>query len=70
MRRRLGSGDLGLLVPVGNPASLAEGIEQILACPDESNVMAAKSQHYVSSTLTWDDTVSAYTQLYRDLLRK
>jgi glycosyltransferase involved in cell wall biosynthesis len=63
------SGDLGLLVPVGNPASLAEGIEQILTCPDDSKAMAVKSQHYVLSNFTWGDTASAYVQLYRDLLR-
>ncbi|MBT6156181.1 MAG: glycosyltransferase [Planctomycetaceae bacterium] len=64
-----GSGDLGLLVPVGNPASLTEGIEQILTRPDGLNTMAVKSQHYVASSLTWDSTASAYAQLYRDLLR-
>ena len=64
-----GNGDLGLLVPVGNPASLAEGIERILIRPDESNAMSVKSQHYVSLNLTWDDTASAYAQLYHDLLR-
>ena len=63
------SGELGLLVPVGSPAMLAEGIEQILTHPDECKAMATESQLHVSSNLTWDMTATAYDQLYRDLLR-
>ncbi len=63
------SGELGLLVPVGSPAMLAEGIEQILTRSDECKAMATESQLHVSSNLTWDMTATAYDQLYRDLLR-
>jgi glycosyltransferase involved in cell wall biosynthesis len=63
------NGDLGLLVPVGSPALLAEGIEQILTCSDECRAMATESQLHVSSNLTWDTSAAAYDQLYRNLLR-
>jgi glycosyltransferase involved in cell wall biosynthesis len=61
-------GVTGKLVHTREPADFADAIEWVLDRPDESAAMATRAGEWVRSTLTVDRMVSAYRNLYREML--
>lgn len=61
-------GVTGRLVQNRTPVDFADAIEQVLDHPEESAAMAARASDYVRNTLTLDRMVTAYRNLYREML--
>ncbi len=57
-------GDNGRLFKVGDPASCAEVLREMLAQADLSREQGRRLQERVRSSLTWDACVSRYMALY------
>lgn len=58
----------GKLVDTRNPVHFADAIERVLGHPDESTAMAERAYQHVSNALSLERMISAYRNLYRELL--
>jgi glycosyltransferase involved in cell wall biosynthesis len=63
------SSKTGILVPPGDPQSLAQGILQLLSDPAWARVMGKNAQSY-ASRFTIQNTAKSHDALYRSLLNK
>jgi sugar transferase (PEP-CTERM/EpsH1 system associated) len=61
-------GDNGLLVPVGNPAALAERLGYLVDHQDERTRMGHAGRERVERRFNWDATVESYLSVYDDVL--
>ncbi len=61
-------GQTGRLVDTRDPGDFADAIDWVLAHPEESQAMAARGAQYVRTHLPMEKMVSAYRQLYAELL--
>jgi len=59
----------GFLVPVGNASQLAASIETLVQAPEVRRRFGAASRLKITEKFNWDKTVSAYMQVYDELLR-
>lgn len=62
-------GVTGLLVPPGNPATIADSISRLLENPDAARAMAAAGVERVRDTFSADVMARKYLDLYREILR-
>ena len=58
----------GYLVPVADPAALADTLAKMIADPSETRRMGAEGRRFVDETFNWDRTVEQYLSIYDDLL--
>jgi glycosyltransferase involved in cell wall biosynthesis len=61
-------GVTGLLVPPGNPATIADSISRLLENPDAARAMAAAGVERVRDTFSADVMARKYLDLYREIL--
>lgn len=64
------SGETGHLVPIANPAALAEAMAQIMAMPTEQRLrMGARGRLFVKQNFSMSQIAGQWEQLYSQLLR-
>jgi len=64
----LRGGKWGTIIDSNSPKDLATAIRSHLESPQTLKGLALTAQHLISQDLTWDNTVAAYTELYRKQL--
>lgn len=60
----ISDGETGLLVPPGDPATLADAIRRLWRSPDEARRLGAAGRQRVRQQLTWDDAAQQFEALY------
>jgi glycosyltransferase involved in cell wall biosynthesis len=60
--------ETGILVPPASAASLARGLETLLAAPQRAEAMGQAGQKHVQALFSWENAVNSYTALYDRLL--
>ena len=60
----------GIIVPTGDPVSLAEAVNKILYNDDLRIAMGDNSRRIAESTLTWDDVAEKYLRICSHLIKK
>lgn len=70
IRDLLGGGARGVLVPPGDPASLAEAMADLAADPKRAEIRAAEAQDYVLRTHTWRGNARRVIALAEDLAQR
>ena len=62
--------ETGLLVPPGDPTSLADAISTLINEEDIRNCMGRQGRDFVRNNYTWDVTIKALGQVFEDVLRE
>jgi glycosyltransferase involved in cell wall biosynthesis len=62
-------GETGILVPPDNPAALASAIDLLLQDPPQAEAMGRRGRERALRAFTWDRTVGAYLEAYRNALK-
>jgi glycosyltransferase involved in cell wall biosynthesis len=60
----------GLLVPVGDPVTLAAGIRRYIENPDFARQMGEQARQTAQDRHSWDRILAQYLELYRSVLAK
>lgn len=69
MQQLVGASGAGLIVPVGDPAALAQALVRIQADPEEREAMRRRGREIVASRYSMPVIVERYIDLYRGLVR-
>ena len=63
-------GRTGILVPVGDPAALAQALSSLAGDPQTARAMGARGREAVLARFQVDATFRAYAELYRELVKR
>jgi len=68
-REAIADGETGILVKAGNPAALADAVQDLLGQPDVLKRMAAAAKRRSRRLFTIDAYVTGYSQVFKSLLQ-